>query len=83
VDFLVRIFQLRGIGEGGHNVCIVKTKYGLRKMTPRERFNTQGILKRLQTAENQSDARLYKQAGNLVSVPVFNRIARNVLDALK
>ena len=23
-------------GEGGHNVCIIKTKYGLRKMTPTE-----------------------------------------------
>lgn len=30
-------------GGGGHNVCIVKTKYGIRKMTPRECFNAQGF----------------------------------------
>ena len=29
-------------GSGGHNVCIVKTYYGIRKMTPRECFNAQG-----------------------------------------
>lgn len=47
-------------GEGGHNVCIVKTKYGLRKMTPRECFNTQGYPKDYKLSDNQSDARLYK-----------------------
>ena len=30
-------------GEGGHNVCLVKTKQGIRKMTPKECFNTQGF----------------------------------------
>lgn len=51
-------------GEGGHNVCIVKTKYGLRKMAPRECFNTQGYPKDYKLPEGQSDARLYKQTGN-------------------
>ena len=32
-------------GTGGHNVCIVKTKHGIRKMTPHECFNTQGFPK--------------------------------------
>lgn len=68
-------------GEGGHNVCIVKTKYGLRKMTPRECFNTQGFPKDFKLPE-QSDARLYKQAGNSVCVPVINRIAEEILKAL-
>lgn len=31
-------------GEGGHNVCLVKTKHGIRKMIPHECFNAQGIL---------------------------------------
>lgn len=43
-------------GEGGHNVCIVKTKYGLRKMTPRECFNTQGFPRSFRLPEKQSDA---------------------------
>lgn len=70
-------------GEGGHNVCIVKTKQGLRKMTPRECFNTQGFPKNYKLPKKQSDARLYKQAGNSVCVPVINRIAENILEAIK
>ena len=31
----------------------------------------------------QIDARLYKQAGNSVCVPVINRIAENILEAIK
>lgn len=70
-------------GEGGHNVCIVKTKYGLRKMTPRECFNTQGYPKDYKLPEKQSDARLYKQAGNSVCVPVIYRIADAIVSALE
>ncbi len=69
-------------GEGGHNVCIVKTKYGLRKMTPRECFNTQGFPMNF-LLPDQSDVRLYKQAGNSVCVPVINRIASEILKALE
>lgn len=68
-------------GEGGHNVCIIKTKNGLRKMTPRECFNTQGFPKNF-NLPNQSDARLYKQAGNSVCVPVIKRIALEIAKAL-
>lgn len=70
-------------GEGGHNVCIVKTKHGLRKMTPRECFNTQGYPADYKLPEKQSDARLYKQAGNSVSVPVIKRIAEQIAIALE
>jgi len=69
-------------GEGGHNVCIVKTKHGLRKITPRECFNTQGFPKNYKLPTKQSDARLYKQAGNSVCVPVINRIAEQIVEAL-
>ena len=30
------------MGTGGHNVPLIKTKYGIRKLTPRETFNLQG-----------------------------------------
>lgn len=70
-------------GEGGHNVCIIKAKHGLRKMTPRECFNTQGFPKDFKLPKKQSDARLYKQAGNSVCVPVINRIADEILRTIE
>ena len=66
-------------GEGGHNVCIVATKYGIRKMTPRECFNAQGFPKDF-NLPNLSDSRLYKQAGNSVCVAVVRRIAENMFN---
>ena len=69
-------------GEGGHNVCLIKTKFGIRKMTPRECFNTKGFPKNFKLP-HQSDARLYKQAGDSVVVPVINRIAEQIYEAIK
>ena len=65
-------------GEGGHNVCLIKTKNGIRKMTPHECFNTQGFPKTFKLPPNMSDARLYKQAGNSVCVSVIERIAEQI-----
>lgn len=70
-------------GEGGHNVCIVKTKYGIRKMTPHECFNTQGFPKDFKLPPDMSDVRLYKQAGNSVCVSVIHRIAEKIIEAYK
>lgn len=69
-------------GEGGHNVCIVKTKYGIRKMTPRECFNAQGFPKTFNLPE-QAISRLYKQAGNSVCVSVIKRIAANIAKCME
>lgn len=33
--------------------------------------------------KNTSDGKLYKQAGNSVSVPVIERIAKNIIEALE
>ncbi|SCY25721.1 DNA (cytosine-5)-methyltransferase 1 [Lachnospiraceae bacterium XBB2008] len=68
-------------GEGGHNVCLIKTKYGIRKMTPHECFNTQGFPQDFLLPDDVSDARLYKQAGNSVCVSVIERIADAIADA--
>ena len=68
-------------GEGGHNVCLIKTKYGIRKMTPHECFNTQGFPKTFKLPI-MSDARLYKQAGNSVCVSVIYRIAQEIKNAV-
>ncbi len=66
-------------GEGGHNVCLIKTKYGIRKMTPHECFNAQGFPKDYKLPEDMSDGRLYKQAGNSVCVSVIERIADEIV----
>lgn len=65
-------------GEGGHNVCLIKAKHGIRKMTPHECFNTQGFPKNFKLPNGMSDARLYKQAGNSVCVSVIYRIAEQI-----
>ena len=69
-------------GTGGHNVCIVRTKHGIRKMTPRECFNAQGFPEDFVLPEGMSNSRLYKQAGNSVSVSVIERIAENIYTAI-
>lgn len=66
------------MGEGGHNVPLVLSDDGrIRKITPRECFNAQGYPRSFRLP-NQSDARLYKQAGNSVVVPVISRIAEQI-----
>ncbi len=70
-------------GEGGHNVCIIKTKHGIRKMTPHECFNAQGFSKNFKLPTDMSDARLYKQAGNSVCVSVIERIAEEIAKVYK
>lgn len=68
-------------GEGGHNVCIVRTKYGIRKMTPAECFYAQGFPKTFKLPK-MTDSRLYKQAGNSVCVSVIKRIAEQIFVAI-
>ncbi len=65
------------MGTGGHNVPLVITKFGIRKLTPKECFNLQGFPKDY-VLPNISTAQLYKQAGNSVCVTVIERIAKNI-----
>lgn len=65
-------------GEGGHNVCLIKTKHGIRKMTPKECFNAQGFPSEFKLPEI-APSRLYKQAGNSVCVSVIKRIAEQII----
>lgn len=68
------------MGTGGHNVPLVLTPYGIRKITPRECFNLMGYPTDFKLP-TQSDSRLYKQAGNAVVVPVIKRIGEQILKA--
>lgn len=69
------------MGTGGHNVPIILSDYGIRKLTPRETFNVQGFPKDFKLPEI-SNGQLYKQAGNSVVVPVIKRIADKIAYAL-
>lgn len=65
-------------GMGGHNVCLIKTDNGIRKMTPRECFNAQGFPTTFKLP-NIAESILYKQAGNSVCISVIKRIADNIV----
>ena len=69
------------MGGGGHNVPIIRDDYGIRKFTPRECFLFQGFPEDYVLPEI-ADSHLYKQAGNSVSVPVIERIAKNIISSL-
>lgn len=70
------------MGTGGHNVPLILTKHGIRKLTPRECFLLQGFPTTFKLPENLANAHLYKQAGNSVSVTVIQRIAEKIKEAL-
>lgn len=78
------------MGTGGHNVPLVLTPAGIRKLTPAETFKLQGFpvgdgytLPTGYKGKNYGDSNLYKQAGNAVSVPVITLIAEQILDIIK
>lgn len=69
------------MGMGGHNVPIIKDKKGIRKLTPLECFRIQGFPKSY-VLPNIADSSLYKQAGNSVSVPVIEAVAKKMMEAM-
>lgn len=69
------------MGMGGHNVPLVRTRHGIRKLTPDECFRLMGF-KEVVHPEGMAESRLYKQAGNAVVVPVIKRLAENIKKAL-
>lgn len=69
------------MGTGGHNVPLVKTPQGFRKLTPRECFRFQGFDDDYNFPEI-AISHLYKQAGNSVSVPVISRLANAIKTVL-
>lgn len=70
------------MGTGGHNVPLILTDQGIRKLTPKECFMFQGYSDDFKLP-NIANSHLYKQAGNSVVIPVVKRIADNIMFALK
>ncbi len=71
------------MGTGGHNVPLVLTDLGIRKLTPKECLLFQGFNEDFVLPQNVSNGQLYKQAGNSVTVPVVQRVAENIIKVLK
>lgn len=74
------------MGTGGHNVPLILTPNGIRKLTPAETFKLQGFpvgngycLPTTYKGKAYGNSHLYKQAGNAVSVPVITLIAEEIL----
>jgi DNA (cytosine-5)-methyltransferase 1 len=70
------------MGTGGHNVPLVLTKYGIRKLTPQECFAFQGFESSFKIPKEISNTSAYKQAGNSVVVSVIERIAEQIKKVL-
>lgn len=70
------------MGTGGHNVPIIKDKKGIRKLTPLECFRIQGFPKDY-ILPTLADSALYKQAGNSVSVPVIEAVAKQMMKVME
>lgn len=72
------------MGEGGHNVPVIKDDYGIRKLTPKECLRLQGF------AEDQfsfppglSKSQQYKQIGNAVTIDLVEKLAVECLHKLQ
>lgn len=65
------------MGTGGHNVPLVLTKHGVRKLTPKECFMFQGFPDSFNLPDI-ANSHLYKQAGNSVCVEVVKRICEQI-----
>lgn len=70
------------MGTGGHNVPLVLTRHGIRKLTPMECFKFQGFPNDFKLPNGLSNTRAYKQAGNSVVVSVIQRIAEKIKEVL-
>lgn len=70
------------MGTGGHNVPIIKDDFGIRKLTPKECFAFQGYPINKYILPNIATSKLYLQAGNSITVPMIERIGKEIIKVL-
>lgn len=70
------------MGTGGHNVPLILTKYGIRKLSPKECINFQGYPKEYQFPTSITNSAKYKQAGNSVVVPLITKVCQNIISII-
>ena len=73
------------MGEGGHNVPIVCTSKGIRKLTPEECLKFQGfpVEQGFHFPTTIAQSKKYKQAGNSVTVPLITKVAKKLIEFIK
>lgn len=74
---------MANMGEGGHNEPVIKDRWGIRKLTPRECARLQGYGNWLKFPKELSKSQLGKQIGNSVTVPLVKRLAAACLTKLQ
>lgn len=70
------------MGTGGHNVPLILTKFGIRKLSPKECINFQGYPKEYQFPTSIANSAKYKQAGNSVVVPLITKVCQNIISII-
>jgi DNA (cytosine-5)-methyltransferase 1 len=66
------------MGSGGHNVPLVKVGARIRKLTPSECAKLQGFPNSFVFPNGMADSHLYHQFGNSVTVPLIERLAKEI-----
>lgn len=75
---------MANMGEGGHNQPVIKDRWGIRKLTPRECARLQGYEDSwFQIPASLSNTQAYKQIGNSVTVPLVARLAEGVVQHIR
>ncbi len=70
------------MGTGGHNVPLILTNNGIRKLTPKECINFQGYPEQYSFPTTIADSAKYKQAGNSVVVPLIRKVCKNIITTI-
>ena len=74
---------MANMGDGGHNIPVIRDRWGIRKLTPRECARLQGYDDSwFQIPNDISRSQICKQIGNSVTIPLVTRLANNCLVAL-
>lgn len=72
------------MGEGGHNVPVIRDSWGIRKLTPTECLRLQGFdPEKFIFPDSVAKGQRYKQIGNAVTVPLVQELAKECKKLLK
>lgn len=67
------------MGTGGHNVPLILTNEGIRKLTPKECLNFMGYPQNFKFPNSIAESKMYMQAGNSVVVPLIAKVAEQII----
>jgi DNA (cytosine-5)-methyltransferase 1 len=75
---------MANMGEGGHNIPVIKDRWGIRKLTPRECARLQGYEDSwFKIPAGLSRTQICKQIGNSVTIPLVKRLAEECIRVIE